>query len=236
MSDIGTEAGFLRQIPLFANFTEEQDQAWSSRCTIQSATAGTTLYDPDKTDKIVLFNLSGIIRAILRVAPGKEFVLDDFQPGAIVGALNAINGHWKNGFLMAATDVEAIIIPPEVFQDILQTRHDVCVTLLSNMTARMRHLYHRMAERSYLDVKSRLYNSLLRLSLPCPEDKEQRIITPPIIHAVLAEHVGASRESVSREMSRLLQDAVIERTFDAIIIRQPRELLRRLAQAAPSQT
>jgi CRP/FNR family transcriptional regulator, cyclic AMP receptor protein len=230
VSDITQAMGFLRQIPILANITPEQDETWSAQCSILSVTAGTTLYDSTKTDRLVLFNITGTIRAILRIAPGKEFVLDDFPPGCIVGALNAINGHWENGFLMTATDADIIVIPPQVFLEILEARHDVCLSLLSIMTFRMRNLYLRMTEQSYLDVKSRLYNTLLRLSLPCREDKEQRIITPPLIHAVLAEHVGTSRESISREMSRLLQDAVIERTTDSIVIRQPRELLRRLSR------
>lgn len=230
VNDIGQETGFLRQIPFLANLTPEQDKAWSAHCTIETVMGGTTLYDPERTDLVVLFNVTGIIRATLRIAPGKEFVLDDFPPGSVVGAVNAINGHWDNGFLMTATDAEVITIPPGIFREIINTRHDVCHDLLCTMTYRLRQLYMRMTEYSYLDVKSRLYNALLRLSLPAPDNKEQRIISPPIIHAVLADHIGASRESVSREMSRLLQDAVIERGDDAIIIRQPRELLRRLSR------
>jgi CRP/FNR family transcriptional regulator, cyclic AMP receptor protein len=231
-TDPANTAGILRSIPLFQNLTPEQDQVWSQRCTMRKVIAGTTLYDPGQTERAVFVNTSGVIRALLRVAPGKELFLEDFAPGSIVGALVALNGHWDNGFLMTITDGEVIVIPPEVFQEILETRHDICLSLLTTMTLRMRQLYLKISEHSYLDVKYRLYNALLRLSLPCPENPERRIITPPLIHAALAEHVGSSRESISREMSRLLQDAVIERTSEAIIIRQPRELLRRLSRAA----
>jgi len=234
--DATSEAGLLEKIPLLANLTPEQSQTWSSCCIMRSVTAGTMLYDYHQTERVVLFNISGTIRAGLRIAPGKEFFLEDFPPGSIIGALTAMNGHWENGFLMSITDAELIVIPPEVFQDIIKTRHDVCLSLLTTMTARMRTVYLRMSEHSYLDVKYRLYNALLRLSVPCHDNQERRIITPTIIHAALAEHVGASRESVSREMSRLLQDAVIERSSDAIIIARPRELLRRLSRVVPYPT
>lgn len=234
--DVASATGLLRQIPLLENLTTEQDQMWSSRCKMLTVTAGTTLYDSCHTDRFVLFNISGTVRAVLRLAPGKEFFLEDFPPRSIIGALVAINGHWDNGFLMAVTDAQVIVIPPEVFQDIVNTRHDVCKSLLFTMTSRLRQLYLRMSEHSYLDVKYRLYNALLRLSLPCSDNPERRIITPPLIHAALAEHVGASRESISREMSRLLQDAVIERNSEAIIILQPRELLRRLSRFARYRT
>ncbi|THF50682.1 Crp/Fnr family transcriptional regulator [Allorhizobium terrae] len=226
------KTGFLRQIPFFQSLTPEQDQAWSERCETRKVLAGTILYDPERTERSVFINTSGMIRAVLRVTPSKELFLEDFAPGSIVGALVALNGHWENGFLMTITDGEVIMIPPDVFQEILEARHDICLTLLTTMTSRMRQLYLKVSEHSYLDVKHRLYNALLRLSLPCTDNPERRIIAPPLIHAALAEHVGTSRESISREMSRLLQDAVIERNSDAIIIRQPRELLRRLSRVA----
>jgi CRP/FNR family transcriptional regulator, cyclic AMP receptor protein len=235
-SDVANTAGLLRQIPLLENLTPEQDHLWSMHCTTRSIPAGTTLYDSGRENRDVIFNTSGTIRAFLRIAPGKELFLEDFAQGSIVGALVALNGHWEHGFLMSVTDAHIIVIPPEVFQDIVKTRHDVCLSLLTSMTARLRTLYLKMSEHAYLDVKYRLYNALLRLSLPCPDNPERRIITPPLIHADLAEHVGTSRESISREMSRLLQDAVIERSSDAIILRQPRELLRRLSSVVRAPT
>ena len=63
VSDIAQETGFLRQIPLLANLTPEQDRAWSAHCIIETVMGGTTLYDPERPDLVVLLIVTGIIRA-----------------------------------------------------------------------------------------------------------------------------------------------------------------------------
>ena len=59
----------------------------------------------------------------------------------------------------------------------------------------------------------------------------ERIISPPLVHAELAEHIGASRETVSREMSRLAREQLVERTSRAIVLKNPVELSRRISRA-----
>lgn len=67
----------------------------------------------------------------------------------------------------------------------------------------------------------RLYNTLLRLSRVRNDGGRERIISPPLVHAELAEHIGASRETVSREMSRgidtdRVKQIVVSRTLDML--------------------
>ena len=88
---------------------------------------------------------------------------------------------------------------------------------------------NRIAELSFLDTRHRLYNTLLRMSRARGDAEAERVISPPVIHAVLAEHIGASREAVSREMSKLAKENIVERTRGAIILRQPGELSRRIS-------
>ena len=89
----------------------------------------------------------------------------------------------------------------------------------------------RLSELSFLDTKHRLYNTLLRLSRVRGDGGRERIISPPLVHAELAEHIGASRETVSREMSRLAREQLVERTSRAIVLKNPVELSRRISRA-----
>ena len=59
----------------------------------------------------------------------------------------------------------------------------------------------------------------------------ERVISPPIVHSELAEHIGSSRETVSREMARLMREALVERTSRAIILKDPGELSSRISRA-----
>ncbi|MVA68839.1 Crp/Fnr family transcriptional regulator [Agrobacterium vitis] len=227
MTDTGM---FLAKADIFTSLTPEEDRAWSQLCTVESVSGGTIVLDYGIRPEIVLVVLSGALRATLRVSAGKELFLDMIGPGGTMAEMDAIRAEGYNLCLMATTDAMLVRMPVDVFNDIIAQKHTVCLSLLSVLVQRMHVLHARICEFSYLDVRHRLYTTLLRLSKPSEDKPQQRMISPVIIHAALAEHVGARRETVSREMSRLVQDGVIQRTRTAIVIRQPHALLRRLSQ------
>ncbi|MDQ0456879.1 Crp/Fnr family transcriptional regulator [Rhizobium paknamense] len=220
----------LSRAAIFRSLSEEDDLRWSRQCLQTQVAPGTVLFDYNGEGTHVFFSLEGSLRLTVRLGDRKELFLEEFPPGQVVGDLSALDGHTYAACLMSSTEAQLLMMPQALFRQIVAERPPVCLELVTVMARRLRSLIQRMSELSYLDARHRLYNTLLRLSQPCDEQKDRRIIAPPIIHADLAEYIGASRETVSREMSRLLQDGVIERTSDAIILRQPRELLRRLSK------
>jgi len=174
---------------------------------------------------------SGEIRAVLRFAIGKEAILGTFRRGELIGELAALDDQTRSASLMAATDASVIVIPCSVFHDILKRKFEVCNALMRVLSHRLRLMNERVSELSFLDTKHRLYNTLLRLSRPRAGDGRERIVSPPVVHAELAEHIGSSRETVSREMSRLAQEKLVERTNAAIVLKDPSELSLRISRA-----
>ncbi len=174
---------------------------------------------------------SGELRAVLRYAVGKEAILGTFRRGDVIGEVAAIDGLTRSANLMSVTDASVIVIPGAVFHDIMKQNFDVCMALMQLLAHRLRQTNERLSELTFLDTKHRLYNALLRLSRVRSETSRERIISPPIVHAELAELIGASRETVSREMSRLSREALVERTTRAIVLKNPAELSRRISKA-----
>lgn len=221
----------LGQADIFAGLTLEDDLAWSKQCTVTKVAAGAVLGDYGRSPDTVFILRSGQLRATVRVGSGKELFLDTVEPGATAAEIVAIQPGNYDICLMATKDSVVVLMPIPVFQRLIAEHHHVCTALISVLAKRLQVLHARLCELSYLDVRHRLYTTLLRLSEPlCPDKPRERRIAPPVIHSALAEHIGARRETVSREMSRLTQDGVIERNREAIVIRQPHELLRRLSQ------
>ena len=89
----------------------------------------------------------------------------------------------------------------------------------------------RLTEHSVYDLKHRLYAELLRLSAPRAGHEGQRTVSPPPFHHVLAARIGCRREQVTRELSALTGDGIIEKTRGALVIRKPKVLEERLADA-----
>ncbi len=201
------------------------------RCHSRTLSAGESLVDFEDMSKDVFIVQTGEIRAVLRFSVGKEAILGSFKRGDILGEQSAIDDMARSASLMAVSDATVTVIPCIVFLDILRQRSDVALALLQLLSKRIRAMNDRLSELSFLDTKHRLYNTLLRLSRVRNDGGRERIISPPLVHAELAEHIGASRETVSREMSRLAREQLVERTSRAIVLKNPVELSRRISRA-----
>lgn len=231
MSAIQVIPPTLRGCAIFSSLSPEEDREWLTRCHSRTLSAGESLVDFEDMSKDVFVVQSGEIRAVLRFTVGKEAILGTFKRGDILGEQAAIDDLARSASLMAVNDSTVTVIPYAVFHDILRQRPDVSLSLLQLLSRRIRAMNDRLSELSFLDTKHRLYNTLLRLSRVRNDGGRERIISPPLVHAELAEHIGSSRETVSREMSRLAREELVERTNRAIILKNPLELSRRISRA-----
>ena len=154
----------LRGTSIFASLSPGEDNDWLSRCHTRNLCAGESLVDYEDTSKDVFVVQSGEIRAVLRFTVGKEAILGTFRRGDLLGELSAIDEMSRSASLMAVSDSVVTVIPYAVFHDILQTRREVCLSLMRLLSGRIRSMNERVSELSFLDTKHRLYNALLRLS------------------------------------------------------------------------
>jgi CRP/FNR family cyclic AMP-dependent transcriptional regulator len=221
----------LREFPIFSGLDANEEALWGAQCTTRHISAGEILVDYGDVARDVFLIQSGQVRAVLRFSIGKEAILGSFQRGEIVGEMSAIDDQTRSASLMAMCDCTVVAMPVAVFRDILKRNHEVSMALLRLQAKRIRQLNGRISDLSFLDTKHRLYNTLLRLSRTRMSGSHERVISPPIVHSELAEHIGSSRETVSREMSRLTRENLVERTTRAIIIRNPSELSSRISKA-----
>jgi CRP-like cAMP-binding protein len=99
------------------------------------------------------------------------------------------------------------------------------------LAGRVRELNARLAEHSLFDLKHRLYAELLRMAHPRLGRPDERAVTPPPLHHVLAAWIGCRREQVTRELSAMAEEGLIEKTHGALILLQPRVLETRLDEA-----
>lgn len=221
----------LRNCAVFGSLSAEEDRYWVGLCSLRSFSGGESLVEFEERTSDIFVIVSGEIRSLLRYAVGKEAILGSFRRGDLLGEISAIDGLPRSASLTAVTDAAVLVMPRNVLGELLRQRHEVCLALLRLMAARIRVMNERVSELTFLDTKHRLYNALLRLSRPRQDGGRERIVSPPLVHADLAEMIGASRETVSREMSKLSRDGLLERTSRAIVLKNPSELSRRISQA-----
>jgi CRP/FNR family cyclic AMP-dependent transcriptional regulator len=153
------------------------------------------------------------------------------RAGQFFGELSAIDSTKRSANVTALTRAELCIMPAAVFREAIFTSSAVCDQVLHLLASRVRELNARLTEHSIFDLKHRLYSELLRMAGPRPGKPGERSVTPPPFHHVLAARIGCRREQVTRELSAMSQEGLLEKTRGALVLTKPQVLEARLAEA-----
>jgi hypothetical protein len=69
------------------------------------------------------------------------------------------------------------------------------------------------------------------MSAPRAGHGNERVVTPPPYHHVLAARIGCRREQVTREFTTMAGEGLVERTRGALVIKRPDVFEARVAEA-----
>jgi CRP/FNR family transcriptional regulator, cyclic AMP receptor protein len=221
----------LSKVSLFKGAAEIDFERHDRRCIWKKVDDGAVIVDFDDLSSDVYFILAGEVRIVMRTQSGKEIIFADMKAGQYFGELAAIDGAKRSANVTALTRCEVCIMPAAVFKEIVTHSPSICDRLLLLLVGRVRELNARLTEHAVFDLKHRLYSELLRLAQPRPGGQPGRAITPPPFHHVLAARIGCRREQVTRELSALNEQGMIEKTRGALVLKKPEALQARLDQA-----
>jgi CRP/FNR family transcriptional regulator, cyclic AMP receptor protein len=189
------------------------------------------LVDFDDLSTDIYFLLSGEVRVLIRTQSGKEVILGEMRGGQLFGELAAIDGVKRSANVTALTRGEVGIMPSAVFRELVFASQPVADRLLRLLAGRVRELNARLMEQAILDLRHRLYSELLRMSAPRAGHGNERVVTPPPYHHVLAARIGCRREQVTREFTTMAGEGLVERTRGALVIKRPDVFEARVAEA-----
>ena len=192
---------------------------------------GETLVDFEDRSTDVYFIVTGEVRVLLRTVSGKEVILADLKAGEFFGELAAIDGIPRSANVTALTKADLCIMPAGVFREILFSCQAACDKVLKLLAHRVRDGNTRLAEMSIFDLRHRLYSELLRMSHPRPGHPGEKVVSPPPFHHVMASRIGCRREQVTRELSTMVSEGLIEKTRGALVLTRPNVLEQRLSLA-----
>jgi len=145
------------------------------------------------------------------------------------GEMAALDGLPRSANVTALQKPQIATMHAGTFLDILSDEPEVCRSVLNMLVGRVRTLNRKLSEHAYLTAVERLYCELLRLSRPRKGYNGQRSVSPPPIQQELAERIGSRREVVSRAISALEKQGLLEKTRGALVLLDPSELNQRIS-------
>jgi CRP/FNR family transcriptional regulator, cyclic AMP receptor protein len=144
--------------------------------------------------------LSGLLRAFVSDARGREVTLGLHGPGEYVGEMS-LDGGPRSASVQAAEPTVCVVVTRETMLRHIAADPDFALGLIVRLIRRARLATESARSMALLDVYSRLRRLLEARAEPQPDGT--RVIQPRPTHQAIAHEIGCSREMVSRLMKDL---------------------------------
>ena len=115
-------------------------------------------------------------------------------------------------------------MPPELFRQLLHEYPNACDQVLLRLVTSVRNLTERIFDLSTLGVQNRVHAELLRLAREAGVSNNRARIDPAPKHAEISSQISTYREQVTRELSALVKQGLLERAGRALVIRDVAQL------------
>ena len=194
--------------------------------------AGFVIYQRGASADGVFVVSRGRVVLRTRVKAGRAFVPTIASEGETFGVEGlAANGRYATD-ARADDECETLQLSGTRFRAFLREQPQHAIALFGQIVAERSVLLEKLRELATLSVEQRLVATLARLSRQGSfTGDDGRITLGPAQYRLLCELVGATRESVSLVLGRLVGEGLAERRGTSVIIAPPSSLLGRLEGA-----
>lgn len=158
-------------------------------------------------DRLYIVN-KGILKAISTQVDGKEQILHLLSDGDSIGELALLKSEPAVYDLVAATDTYLCTIPKSRFDAFLTNNPELMFAILASAYARITSLEKLVGAIASNDADIRL--KFLIKQLYNQSDRLGNVLTLSLTREDMANFVGVTRETISRKLSQLSKEGILE--------------------------
>jgi CRP/FNR family transcriptional regulator, cyclic AMP receptor protein len=152
-------------------------------------------------------------------ADGSHAAINVMGPGEVFGEIAILDGQPRSATVTTLEECEMAVVNKAGFNNLLTASPSIAVKLLNVLAGRVRELTTRIEDRSFLDVPARLAKQLLWLA------KNHGVESGPAVRIdlrlsqqELGDLVGATRESVNKQLREWTRTGILKQERDCIEI------------------
>ena len=166
-----------------------------------------TIFTPGDPDDQLYFLLSGAVRLYKIYGDYKEATTALLKDSGVFGKLNLVEGRWQDVFAEAVTEARVASVQKAALERVIKSDPEFALRLFSSLSERLRQSDEVIESLLHREVSTRLATLLMNLDDRFGEDD---LIDVRLTHQDLANMIASTREAVSKVMSELQRDGVIE--------------------------
>jgi CRP-like cAMP-binding protein len=168
--------------------------------------------------------VAGSVRVIIQDAEGADLTLAKIGMGDLLGELSVLDATPRSATAVAISDGDALYVTAEEFRNWLAAHPDAAWQLLAAMAERLRATDEQLAEIALLRIETRIARRLHQLFTESAGGPPYVGARAKLNQVELASTLGATRESINRQLGKLRGAGVLERDGSDLILLDPAAL------------
>ncbi len=206
-----TSLEVLKRVPIFSSLSEQEFAFLTSRVVQRKVGTGELIFGEGDPCAGLYVVQSGNVRIFRSSAGGREHVLSIEGPGSSIAELPLFDGGNYPASAQALRDSTLLFFSRQDFHALCVQHPDVALKVLRVVGGRLRRLVGIIEELSFTTVRHRLIALLVRLSKGEGRRTGDAVtLTLAMNNSELAAQIGTVRELVSRNLSRLQAEGLIQ--------------------------
>jgi len=203
----------LKKIPLFSELDDEEFGLVQKLITFHDVTKKSVVLQEGEEGNSLFVIISGSVKISYYAPDGREVVLSLLAPGDFFGEMALLDNSPRSATASTTAQTRLAQIRRDDFERLLLQKPQVTLKLLKEIVTRFRRTSQVLERISTMDVPQRLYFYLKdfadRHGSPTKSGMV-KVLLPT--HQMIADQLSTSRETISRAMSSLKKEGILEKT------------------------
>ena len=196
----------LRQVELFEHLTDEQLGLLAAQARELSFRKHAVLMTEGDVGESMYVMTSGLAKVFVSDEDGKELVLYQLGPGAVIGDIALLDDEPRSASVSTLEKSTALMIGKGAFLECLRESPEMGINIIRSLTARLRRATSGSRSLALDNVYRRLADKLQELAEPETRGEETvPALSKKYSHQELGNMIGASREMVGKIMAELVK-------------------------------
>lgn len=216
---MGTTLETLQKIPLFAGLSDDNTRRLLTLVREKQVERDEQIIRQSDPGSSMFVILDGRVKVSLHGEDGKEVILTVLKTGDFFGEMSLLDGQPRSATVRSLESTRLLVLERTALLQILKHEPEVGLTILAEMSRRLRIADQNIKSLALLDVYGRVARALRML---CREEGVQAgtnvVIENRPTHQDLAARAGTSRETVSRIVGDLIRAGFITMDTRRLIV------------------
>ena len=216
---------YLGRIPMFSGLRKEELELLSKYEVEKNYQKGEVIFMEGDPGKAIYYIKSGKIKLFKTSFEGREVTLNILGPGSIFAEVTMFSDLDYPATAMVLEDVLVGMIRNQDLEKIVQENGNIALSLIKELNRRLFYAQMKIKDMALHDVNGRVAKVLLDLAYRYGRKTHGGIqIDLKMTKTEIANIVGTSRETVSRSLSQLKSDEVIDMKGKLVFIKSLEDL------------